>query len=162
MATMAIHTFDTIYIHGFETSNGKPPSLKERAEMRKVCGPYQWTPSEPGKGRGFYQSSKGLRMGDSTFKLRLESANDSLSGRLSMIDGYFTDEDCSSDTLKPIIARLNHNRGFLAGWTMGKGMCASLDADVYETAEEAAMAAHHAILAVIIEPLSNVSASLSS
>lgn len=136
--------FGTIYIHGFETKSGKPPSLKERASMRKVCGPYQWTPSEPGKGRGFYQSSKGLEMGDSTFKLRLESVNDHLSdSRLKYVDGYYCDPEYDGDTLQPIIARLNHDRGFLAGWTMGKGMCASLNANVYATAEEAARAAHY-------------------
>jgi hypothetical protein len=46
------------------------------------------------------------------------------------------------DSLTPIIARLPRSRGFLAGWTMGSGMCAELDATVWETAEEAAQAAY--------------------
>lgn len=33
-------------------------------------------------------------------------------------------------------------RGFLAGWTMGPGMCASLDAYIYKAPEDAAHAAH--------------------
>jgi hypothetical protein len=94
-------------------------------------------------GRGFYQASDGLRCdpNGSTFDLRLESANDHLSGRLSHTDGYYCDS-FQGDTLQPIIARLPHGRGFLAGWTMGRGMCASIDADIYRDAESAAFAAH--------------------
>jgi hypothetical protein len=133
--------FQTIYIHTFE-KNGRKPTLKERAEMRKCCGPYQWTPTEPGKGRGFYQSSRGLRCGDSTFDLRLEEANDHVDGRLSHINGYYCDEQGDGDTLMPIIARLPHGHGFLAGWTMGAGMCASIASTIYADIEDAARAAH--------------------
>lgn len=120
--------------------------LKERRDMRRYCGPYTWRPSTPGKGRGFYQASKGeLAVGDSTFSLRLKWANDCLAdhgyGSLSRINGYYADR-FQDTTLKPIIALLPHARGFLAGWTMGKGMCASLDADIWETEAEAARAAH--------------------
>lgn len=131
-----------IYIHTFGTTR---PSLRRRLEMRKCCGPYQWTPSEPGKGRGFYQSNEGeLMTGDSTFRLRLYWANSFLNGpgRAGDIDGYYCDADMDGDTLKPIVARLNHGRGYLAGWTMGAGMCASIDADIYGTPEDAARAAH--------------------
>lgn len=114
--------------------------LAERAASRKVAGPYRWEPSEPGKGRGFYQASHALECGDSTFRLRLEWANDHLRGsRLSFINGYYCD---NTDTLQPIIARLPHGRGFLAGWTMGQGMCASLDGYIYLSEEDAARAAH--------------------
>lgn len=122
-------------------------SLKERAEARKVCGPYTWKPTEPGKGRGFYQSSKGLFCDPrgSTFDLRLELANDHPNdcgyGSLSRITGYYCDE-FQDETLKPIVARLPHCRGFLAGWTMGRGMCGALDAEIYQTIEDAARAAH--------------------
>jgi hypothetical protein len=34
--------------------------LRERLKRRELTGPYYWNPTQPGKGRGFYQSSKGL------------------------------------------------------------------------------------------------------
>lgn len=129
--------FKTIYIH----TGG---SLPERLKLRKHCGPYQWTPAEPGKGRGFYQSSKGLSMGDGPLDLRLKLANDceDVGRDLSRIDGYWTNEDCD-ESLTPIIALLPRSRGFLAGWTMGKGMYASIGAEIYDSEREAARAAHH-------------------
>lgn len=118
--------------------------MQERLKAREHVGPYYWTPAAPGGGRGFYQASKGLacdRSG-STFDLRLEVANDHLGdSRLRWIDGYYCDR-FESDTLQPIIARLPRGRGFLAGWTMGAGMCACVELDVYATVEEAARAAH--------------------
>lgn len=132
--------FKEIYIHTFER-NGKPATLRERLEMRKTCGPYRWTPAEPGQGRGFYQSSKGLWCGDSTFDLRLVYANELLPWyfKLRRTEGYYVDMD---EILTPIVARLPHGRGFLAGWTMGPGMCASLDGHVWHDPESAARAAH--------------------
>lgn len=119
--------------------------LAERAKARKSVGPYRWRPSKPNNGRGFYQSSHGLAMdrAGSSINLRLEEANDHLRGsRLSHISGYYCDPYGDGDTLQPIIARLPHGRGFLAGWTMGAGMCAALDSEIWETEEEAARAAH--------------------
>ena len=125
-------------VHNFR----KP--LRQRFNDRQYVGPYYWSPSEPHKGRGFYQASKGLYCDEagSTFDLRLELANDHLGhGRHSYVRGYYCDEGCS-DTLRPIIARLPHGRGFLAGWTMGAGMCAAIERAVYPDAESAAYAAH--------------------
>lgn len=118
--------------------------LAERAASRKVVGPYRWSPSTPGKGRGFYQAGgSGLECGDSTFRLRLEWANDHLGGsRLSHTTGYYCDLDGEGDTLQPIIARLPHGRGFLAGWTMGPNMAACLDGSIYIDEYDAARAAH--------------------
>ncbi len=135
-------TFTTIYIHTYSTSDGHKPSLRERLEMRKTCGPYRFTPTVPGQARGFYQAANGLHVGDGTFNLRLEKANEHLTGRLSRIDGYYCDSEAMGDTLQPIVARLNHGYGFLAGWTMGNGMCGSIEMDVWATAEEAARRAH--------------------
>lgn len=116
--------------------------LRERLNSREHVGPYYWTPSEPGKGRGFYQASHGLACGDSTFRLRLDYANDHLSGsRLSRINGYYCDE-FQDQTLVPIIARLPHGRGFLAGWTMGANMAACVDSTIYDSEHDAALAAH--------------------
>lgn len=132
--------FQEIILHDFSVP------MRKRLEMRKVCGPYHWTPATPGKGRGFYMASEGLACAKhgSGFDLRLERANDHLrEGRLSRIDGYFCDEGYDGETLQPIIARLPHGRGFLAGWTMGAGMCARLDGFIYENPEAAAKAAHN-------------------
>ncbi len=119
--------------------------LAERAKARKLVGPYRWNPSKPGTGRGFYQDSRSLECDPrgSTFALRLEEANEHLSGsRLAMTDGYYCDLDCEGETLQPIIARLAHGRGFLPGWTMGNGMCATLDSRICSDEREAAYAAH--------------------
>lgn len=120
---------------------GRP--LEARLASRKYCGPYRWTPAAPGTGRGFYSGSSALDMDShgSSFRLRLEDANDHIRGRRNQIRGYYCDPDCT-DTLQPIIARLPRGRGFLAGWTMGAGMCASLEGDIYPDAGSAASAAH--------------------
>jgi hypothetical protein len=77
----------------------------------------------------------------STLALRLEEANDHLEGRQSTAYGYYTDS-CCHETLTPIIARLPRRRGFLAGWTMGASMCASLSGFIHQDEREAAWAAH--------------------
>jgi len=94
--------------------------LRKRLAMRKHCGPYQWTPTAPGKGRGFYQDSRRLECArhGSTFRLRLELANDHLEYRgsfsLAGIHGYYADS-FQDQTVTPIIARLTHGRGYFAG-----------------------------------------------
>lgn len=120
---------------------GRP--LAARLASRKYCGPYRWTPAAPGKGRGFYSGSSALDIDShgSSFRLRIEDANDHIRYRRNQIRGYYCDPECI-DTLQPIIARLPRGRGFLAGWTMGAGMCASLEKDIYPDAESAAGAAH--------------------
>lgn len=115
--------------------------LRKRFESRQYVGPYYFEPAKPGAGRGFYQASRGMACGDSTFSLRLELANDHIDGRLASVNGYYCDS-YGDATLTPIIARLPHGRGFMAGWTMGNGMAASLDATLYPTASDAAHAAH--------------------
>lgn len=119
--------------------------MRKRLASRHSVGPYYWTPTTPGKGRAFYQAVNGLdcdRHG-STFHLRLEYANDVLPShaRLRHTTGYYIDGN-QDDTIAPIVARLPHGRGFLAGWTMGRGMLASLAPDIHDTIEEAARAAH--------------------
>lgn len=124
--------------------------IAQRLKDRKgPCGPYFWPQDvrAPRNGVGFYSSGKSALVMDragSTVSLRLEWANDHLRhSRLARIDGYYCDAFGSGDTLQPIIARLPHGRGFLAGWTMGAGMCGSLDADIYDTEQDAAFAAHN-------------------
>ena len=118
-------------------------SVPVRARHSKYTGPYYWCPAAPGSGRGFYLDSQGeCGANGAGFRLRIESANDHLNGRLAFIDGYYCDPDCASDSLRPIIARLPHGRGFLAGWTMGPGMCATIGAYIYPDEVSAAHGAH--------------------
>lgn len=117
--------------------------LAARAKARKVCGPYEWSPSQPGKGRGFYQASDALACDPrgSTFRLRLFSP-DSFAECPARLDGvYYMADDCGTD-FRPILAKLPRSRGWLAGWTMGNGMIASLGATIYSDAREAILAAH--------------------
>lgn len=133
--------FGTIYVTNFDVP------LAQRREMRKHCGPYMWTAQDARKreGVGFYQHSKRLEVDKhgSTFRLRLEEANDHLPvyTKLTRINGYYCDSFQNS-TLKPIVARLPHGRGFLAGWTMGNGMYASLETHVWDDIADAARRAH--------------------
>lgn len=127
--------FDEITLHNFN----RP--LAQRAESRKFCGPYRWTPSKPNNGRGFYCDGN-EQCGDGPIRLRLEEANDHISSRLSDTLGYYCDPCAAGETLQPIIARLPRGRGFLAGWKMGPNMCAMLDSDIHETERDAALAAH--------------------
>lgn len=115
--------------------------MRERLKSREHCGPYYYQPTAPGGGRSFYQSSKRLACGDSTFDMRLELANDHLDGWQTRTTAYWCDSDGFS-ALTPIVARLPHGRGFLAGWTMGEGMCGAIDLDIYGEIGDAARAAH--------------------
>jgi hypothetical protein len=138
-----------IYIHTFEGNSRLKgiDALKDRLRMRKHCGPYRITPFNRTRdnartGVGFYQASKGLSMGDAIVDLRLVLANDVLKrSRIADITGYYCDE-FQEQTMVPIIARLAHGRGFLAGWTMGTGMCGHLDGYIWDSEEEAARGAH--------------------
>lgn len=111
-----------------------------------ATGGYRWRVGEvkrrgPHTGIGFYLVNGGTDTDDSSFRLRIEMANDHLrESRLSEINGYFYNDH--GDTYKPIVARLPHGRGFLAGATMGEGMSSFLDGRIHDTIEEAARAAH--------------------
>lgn len=119
--------------------------LRKRLESRRYCGPYRWQPSRPMTGRGFYCGPVETVMArhGAGLDLRLMLANSVLPSysRLARINGYFCDE-YGDGTLIPIVARLPRGRGFLAGWTMGANMCATLDSQIHETARDAAIAAH--------------------
>lgn len=55
--------------------------------------------------------------------------------------GWFSDEYGDGDKIRGIVVRLNHNRGFIPGWTMGEGMCTELDCDIRESEIDCAYAA---------------------
>ena len=55
--------------------------------------------------------------------------------------GWWSDEHGDSEKIRGLVFRLPSGRGFLAGWSMGKGMASSLDYDIYSDEESAAYAA---------------------
>lgn len=122
------------YVHDLESP------LRERLESRRYGSPYIQTSTAPGGERGFYLEGQRLacaRYG-SPFDLRLAYVKN----RWGDPTAFYTDPDGAFDPMKAITARLPHSRGFLAGWTLGEGMCATLDTDtIHDTIEEAERAA---------------------
>lgn len=130
--------YEEIILHDFS----RP--LRERMESRKHVGPYTWKPTPPMSGRGFYMESsthgyKCARYG-SAIDLRIEHANDVIPCTRKPIS-YGCDEYGYSQII-PIIARLPNKKGFLIGWTMGQGMCAALEPELYHEVVDAGYAAH--------------------
>lgn len=54
--------------------------------------------------------------------------------------GWFMDERWS-DTIRGIVMRLPHGRGFLAGWSMGEHMASEVQSDIYQDERDAARVA---------------------
>jgi hypothetical protein len=109
---------------------------------RPVCGPYYHSPKPGGKGAGFYlgDCKWGVAVGDGNFALRAKWC-DEVDGVRINHTGWFTDEFGDGDKIRGLVFRLPRGRGFLAGWSMGEGMCGSVDFDIYDTEAEAARAA---------------------
>lgn len=149
----------TITLHDFS----RP--LADRARSRKYCGPCQWLAAgahagDRTTGIVFYaeceaRGSDCIEMArhGSRARLRLEWANDVLPSyyRITNRVGYYCDAadecgtpDADGDTYQPIVARLPRGRGYLAGYTMGAGMAGCLERDIWQTIEDAALAAHDA------------------
>jgi hypothetical protein len=115
--------------------------LAERRRARRSCGPYRWRPCPAGRGRGFYVSSHSETAVDeagSGFRLRFGPAKTHWSGAQDWRGGW------GLDAWTPIVARLNHGRGFLAGASLGRGMLAFLDPEIFDDPRSAAMAADDA------------------
>ncbi len=108
------------------------------AEFKKhqprVCGPYfRVEPATNPKGMFFYLDS------DFMPGLRWEWC-DEVSGSHIRHTGWFSD-DFQDQTIRGIVMRLPHGRGFLAGWSMGKGMASNLEYYVWDDAVDCARAA---------------------
>lgn len=115
--------------------------LAERRRTRRYCGPYRWRPCAAGRGRGFYVASHSDTTVDepgSSFRLRFEPARNHWGGAQDWSGGW------DRDAWTPVVARLNHGRGFLAGASLGCGMLAFLDPEMFTDARDAAMAADDA------------------
>ena len=98
------------------------------ARAGNACGPYYTSP-EPliGGTRGNY----GFYLGECR-RMRWQYADD-ISGAGIRHRGWFCDK-FQDGVIRGIVVRLTHGR-MLAGWTMGEGMCASIECDEIFTDE---------------------------
>lgn len=86
------------------------------------------------QGRGFYLDDHGMP------DLRWKFADKVDGSRIDHHGWYETDEG-DGDTIRGLVMSLPHARGFLAGWTMGIGMCSEIDYHIYDDQIDAARAA---------------------
>ncbi len=114
----------------FKTS---PKTARNMTETGYYTAP---TPNNT-EGIGFYHSDES----GCSFRLRWQWANEvpGVGGSLSNNLGYWTDEH--RDKIRGLVLRLPNQRGFLAAWSMGEGMCAELDFKVFDSDIDAAYAA---------------------
>lgn len=113
-------------------------SFAERLARKRnpVTGPYYHAP-RPNAGTAFFYLGSDFQPG-----LRIAYA-DEVSRRIRH-RGWYCDES-HDQTIRGIVARLPHGRGFLAGWTMGEGMASELDTScIWADETEAAHAADSA------------------
>jgi hypothetical protein len=111
-----------------------------------VTGPYFFTPgplitSARNKPEGFggYLNGSETMIDEGAFaRLRVRRADSIVKLRHK---GWFTDDDCIGELAFGIVATLARSRGFLAGWSLGGNMCASLSRTIYWIEQEAARAA---------------------
>jgi hypothetical protein len=118
--------YRNIYLHDFSQT------LKHRARSRKHVGPYQWKPADrtlangrnrPFDGRGFYMDSQPGLMARHGAGVMLRLEADGTGQHWSGVEG--------EDGWYAIALRLPHGRGFLAGASLGAGMCATCDGEIY-------------------------------
>lgn len=86
-------------------------------------GYFQQEPSINPSGKFFYL--------DSDFAPRLRWAYCDLVYSGIRHTGWFTDEFGDSEKIRGIVMQLPHERGWLAGWTMGEGMASFVECDVF-------------------------------
>ena len=96
------------------------------------CGAYHFSFNANDKGQGFYLGDELL------WSLRWEWCDVVI--RSIRHTGWFTDE-YQSETIRGVVFRLPHGRGFLAGWSMGEGMASAVDRYVWDDEKDAARAA---------------------
>ena len=90
---------------------------------------------------GSYQTNPGIAPSDSHFFYLGSDFEPSLRIYQLSTGWYYND---AYETIHGIVARLPHDRGFLAGWTMGDGMASNLDRYVYDDQRDAERAANDA------------------
>lgn len=141
MNTPAIHNVTPFSFAGFQwpryvarMAQG-PAQLRKKWASRKVCGEYYHAPKPEaaGIGKGFYLNSDGQpftrwQWCDEVDGVRIEHT------------GWYADEYGDGEKIRGIVVALSHGR-FLAGWSMGEHMASTVDADLYDSANDAAYAA---------------------
>ena len=105
-------------------------TLREKKEQRKYTGGYYHAPTPNANGRGFY-------LGDAGQPFARWKWCDDVARSINHT-GWFCGDYGSK--IRGIVVYLPHGR-FLAGWAMGEGMTASVDADLYDDETSAAHAA---------------------
>ena len=111
----------------------KGPWRKRLEHMRRpVTGGYYRSPPINGSGTTFYLES------DFMPDLRWKWCDEIVS-RINH-KGWYSDE-WQEYTIRGLVMRLPNNRGFLAGWSMGKGMISFVDYDVFLDEVDAAQCA---------------------
>lgn len=113
--------------------NGSMVDRLKRAKER-FTGAYYHAPKPGNDGRGFYLSETS-GMG---FNLRWQWADD-IDSSIEHT-GWWCD-DYQDQKIRGIVFSLAHGRGWLAGWSMGEGMCGEIEYYIYADAESAALAA---------------------
>lgn len=109
--------------------------FKQYHKLYPICGPYtQDNPCANSTGHSCYLAS------DFAPELRWKWC-DETEAYLIKHTGWYTDEYGDSDTIRGIVFRLNHGRGFIAGWSMGEGMATSIEYHIYADEVRAAHAA---------------------
>lgn len=109
--------------------------LKKHRGKNRICGPYYTTRkliTGPHPGKTFYLDS------DFAPVLRWQWCDD-VTSRIAHT-GWFTDE-YGYDKIRGVVFRLPRSRGFLAGWSMGRGMASEIDCTIYDDEISAAYAA---------------------
>jgi hypothetical protein len=97
-----------------------------------VTSPYYHAPAPimRGNSHSFYLGSAGMRW----------QYADEVEGARIKHEGWFTDPYGAGNTIRGIVFRLPHARGFLYGWTYGDCMAATINGDVWPGDDEAGAA----------------------
>lgn len=106
----------------------KPPG-------KRVCAAYYLNKPAPNQGGAFFYLESDFMPG-----LRWQWA-DKVEGVRIRHEGWYADPDMGGDTIRGIVFRLPHGRGFLAGHSMGEGMATTIATVVYAEESSAAYAA---------------------
>jgi hypothetical protein len=116
---------------------GLPAPLARGAGKRhrfKANTSYYVSPAPNSDGTSFYLDS------DFAPGLRWQWCDEVAGTRIDHT-GWWTDEFGDGDTIRGIVMRLPHGRGFLAGHSMGESMASTVEYRVYDDECEAARAA---------------------
>jgi len=134
MHRQSIEHHDQQMLRGTHIIHNLMRPLSARLETRKHCGPYYGSPAYAGidNSRFFYLDS------DFMPSLRWQWADDVVSLNHT---GWYSDDDGIAETIRGIVMRLPHERGFIAGWSMGESMASEIEISIYPDQESAAYAA---------------------